>query len=193
VQKKYKTIMANKNKDYSIADANKILEDFQKLSGVDPLILSQKPIDAYFRALLYKVLMDFNYMNDRQIEDFFWSKRIKRTRVAVYHAIRKIDLYYHNYSDFRNVYNIYFDDKIEEFKLLDNKIKGRAEELDNRVKGILPKKQNDALQLLINSLPAYKRDEVYEMVNLRVKSWAWKSKDKCEVIESSDGVTSSAW
>ena len=127
--------MANKNKDYSIADANKILEDFQELSGVDPLILSQKPIDAYFRALLYKVLMDFNYMNDRQIEDFFWSKRVKRTRVAVYHAIRKIDLYYHNYSDFRNVYNIYFDDKIEEFKLLDNKIKGKAEELDNRVKG----------------------------------------------------------
>jgi hypothetical protein len=31
------------------------------------------------------------------------------------------------------------------------------------------------------------------MVNLRVKSWNWKSKDKCEVIESSDGVTSSAW
>jgi hypothetical protein len=193
VQKKYKTIMANKNKDYSIADANKILEDFQELSGVDALSLSRKPIDAYFRALLYKVLMDFNYMNDRQIEDFFWSKRIKRTRVAVYHAIRKIDLYYHNYSDFRNVYNIYFDDKIEEFKLLDNKIKGRAEELDNRVKGILPKKQNDALQLLINSLPSYRRDEVYEMVNLRVKSWNWKSKDKCEVIESSDSVTSSAW
>ena len=185
--------MANKNKDYSIADANKILQDFQELSGVDPLILSQKPIDAYFRALLYKVLMDFNYMNDRQIEDFFWSKRIKRTRVAVYHAIRKIDLYYHNYSDFRNVYNIYFDDKIEEFKLLDNKIKGRAEELNNRVKGILPKKENDALQLLINSLPSYRRDEVYEIVNLRVKSWTWKSKDKCEVIESSDGVASSAW
>jgi hypothetical protein len=198
VQIKYKTIikktiMANKNKDYSISDANKILEDFQELSGVDPLILSQKPIDAYFRALLYKVLMDFNYMNDRQIEDFFWSKRIKRTRVAVYHAIRKIDLYYHNYSDFRNVYNIYFDDKIEEFKLLDNKIKGKAEELNNRVKGILPKKENDALQLLINSLPSYRRDEVYEIVNLRVKSWSWKSKDKCEVIESSDGVTSSAW
>ena len=185
--------MANKNKDYSIADANKILEDFQELSGVDPLILSQKPIDAYFRALLYKVLMEFNYMNDRQIEDFFWTKRIKRTRVAVYHAIRKIDLYYHNYSDFRNVYNIYFDDKIEEFKLLDNKIKSKAEELDNRVKGKLPKKENDALQLLINSLPLYRRDEVYEMVNLRVKSWNWKSKDKYEVIESSDGVTSSAW
>ena len=74
--------MANKNKDYSIADANKILEDFQELSGVDALSLSRKPIDAYFRALLYKVLMDFNYMNDRQIEDFFWTKRIKRTRVA---------------------------------------------------------------------------------------------------------------
>ena len=39
--------MANKNKDYSIADANKILKDFQELSGVDPLILSQKPVDAY--------------------------------------------------------------------------------------------------------------------------------------------------
>ena len=40
--------MANKNKDYSIADANKILEDFQELSGVDPLILSQKPNRCIF-------------------------------------------------------------------------------------------------------------------------------------------------
>lgn len=185
--------MANKNKDYSIENANKILQDFQELSGVDPLILSRKPIDVYFRALLYKVLMDFNYMNDRQIEGFFWTKQVKRTRVAIYHAVSKIDLYYHNYPDFRKVYNVYFDNKIEEFKLLENKIKGKADNLNNRVKDVLPQKENDALQLLINSLPLYRRDEVYEMVNLRVKSWSWKSKDKCEVIECSAGVTSSAW
>ena len=49
--------MANKRKDYSNVNANKILKDFENLSQVDPLIKSQRSKDVYFRALLYKVLI----------------------------------------------------------------------------------------------------------------------------------------
>ena len=63
--------MANRRKDYSTVNANKILKDFEKLSGVDPLIKSQRSKDVYYRALLYRVLMEFNYMNDRQVEGLF--------------------------------------------------------------------------------------------------------------------------
>jgi hypothetical protein len=38
--------MANRRKDYSTVNANKILKDFEKLSGVDPLIKSQKSKDV---------------------------------------------------------------------------------------------------------------------------------------------------
>ena len=185
--------MSNKRADYSKVQANRMLKEFESLSGVDPLIYSQKPKDAYFRALLYKVLMDFNYMNDRQIAEFFLTKGITRTRVAVFHAVSKVDIYYLNYSDFRDVYNVYFDDKAEESKELDNKLiekaKGASDRANKKFKEII----KDDLYFLIHKLPLDKRDEIYELVNLRVKSWDWKSKDKCEIIESSDGLSSRAY
>jgi len=185
--------MSNKRTDYSKTEANRMLKEFQSLSGVDPLIYSQKPKDAYFRALLYKVLMDFNYMNDRQIAEFFLTKGITRTRVAVFHAVSKVDIYYLNYSDFRDVYNVYFDDKAEESKELDNKLMEKAKDASDRAVQNLPQFIKDDLYFLIHKLPLDKRNEIYELVNLRVKSWDWKSKDKCEIIESSDGLSSRAY
>ena len=64
--------MANKNKNYNNEDATKTLEYFQEISGVDPFILSKKNEDVYFRALLYKVLMEFNCMNS-----FLKTKELK--------------------------------------------------------------------------------------------------------------------
>lgn len=185
--------MSNKRADYSKVQANRMLKEFESLSGVDPLIYSQKPKDAYFRALLYKVLMDFNYMNDRQIAEFFLTKGITRTRVAVFHAVSKVDIYYLNYSDFRDVYNVYFDDKAEESKELENKLIEKAKDASDRAVQNLPQFIKDDLYFLIHKLPLDKRDEIYELVNLRVKSWDWKSKDKCEIIESSDGLSSRAY
>lgn len=185
--------MSNKRADYSKVQANRMLKEFESLSGVDPLIYSQKPKDAYFRALLYKVLMDFNYMNDRQIAEFFLTKGITRTRVAVFHAVSKVDIYYLNYSDFRDVYNVYFDDKAEESKELENKLIEKAKDASDRAVKNLPQFIKDDLYFLIHKLPLDKRDEIYELVNLRVKSWDWKSKDKCEIIESSDGLSSRAY
>jgi len=185
--------MSNKRADYSKVQANRMLKEFESLSGVDPLIYSQKPKDAYFRALLYKVLMDFNYMNDRQIAEFFLTKGITRTRVAVFHAVSKVDIYYLNYSDFRDVYNVYFDDKAEESKELENKFIEKAKDASDRAVQNLPQFIKDDLYFLIHKLPLDKRNEIYELVNLRVKSWDWKSKDKCEIIESSDGLSSRAY
>ena len=36
----------------------------------------------------------------------------------------------------------------------------------------------------LRDIPKEREDEVYEMLLLRVKSWKWKSKDKCEIVES---------
>jgi hypothetical protein len=185
--------MANKRKDYSNVNANKILKDFENLSQVDPLIKSQKSKDVYFRALLYKVLMEFNYMNDRQVEALFFSKGVKRTRVAIYHAVSKIDMYYDNFADFRELYNVYFDDKLNQTKIIETKIRSKENDLNNRVNSNTLQVKADKLQLLMNEIPAYRRDEAFERLNLMVKSWSWKSKDKCEVIQGDSSVSENAW
>jgi hypothetical protein len=42
-------------------------------------------------------------------------------------------------------------------------------------------------------VPDKRRDEIYEMVNMRIKSWEWKSKDRCEIIESSTSMEGMHW
>ena len=185
--------MANKRKDYSNVNANKILKDFENLSQVDPLIKSQKSKDVYFRALLYKVLMEFNYMNDRQVEALFFSKGVKRTRVAIYHAVSKVDMYYDNFADFRELYNVYFDDKLNQTKIIETKIRSKENDLNNRVNSNTLQVKADKLQLLINKVPSHRRDEIFKTLDLRIKSWAWKSRDKCLVIEGDSSVFENAW
>ena len=76
------------------------------------------------------------------------------------------------------------------------KERARLERLKNKtkdIKQIILNKEKDALALLIDTIPDNKRDEIYEMVNLRVKSWDWKSKDKCEVIECGTSMEGMHW
>jgi len=185
--------MNTQTKDYNSEEADNILAKYVELTNMQITSKSKKTKEAYTRALFYKVLMQFNFMNDRQASDYFLDKGAIRNRSSIFHALSKIDMYYTTYKDFRNIYNIYFDDKLIENKLIEDKIKAKHKGLTLRLNSNMSNYNNDSLQLLINSLPDNKRDEVFEIVELRVKSWAWKSRDKCEIIESTDGISASIY
>ena len=53
-------------------------------------------------------------------------------------------------------------------------------------------KTNPILDIL-QDIPEDKIDEVIERINIIKKSWDWKSKDKCEVIEASSGISDFAY
>ena len=185
--------MIKTNKDYNITEANKIFEKYNSLSRFDPLIKTRKTKSVYFRALLYKVLIDFNFMNDRQITDFFLTKGKKMNRVAILQAVKKIDIYYRDFQDFRELYDVYYGDKIEQRKLIEEKQKNRINQFNRKVAQTLPNYKKDALEVLIDTIPLNKRDEILEFVNMRVKSWSWKSKDNYEIIEATAGITESTF
>ena len=46
---------------------------------------------------------------------------------------------------------------------------------------------------MVEYIPEDKIDEVIERINIIKKSWDWKSKDECEVIEASSGVSDFAY
>ena len=189
--------------DYNLKEANKILANLVELTGFNIQDNSRKPTQAYLRAILYKNLITFNYMNDRQISSWFKTQGLTKDRVSILHAIKKIDVYFLNYQGFRNVYNTYYDDRIEESKALSLKTKKtKKNDNFNSPNGFaLPNDSalpnnlliDDPLQNLINKLPMDKRWEIYETLNLRVKSWSWKSNDYCEIIQGSEGVSSTAF
>ena len=53
-------------------------------------------------------------------------------------------------------------------------------------------KTNPILEVL-QDIPEDKIDEVIERINIMKKSWDWKSKDKCKVIEASSGISDFAY
>ena len=46
---------------------------------------------------------------------------------------------------------------------------------------------------VMHNIPEDKRDEVIERIMILKKSWDWKSKDECKVIESSTSMEGMHW
>ncbi len=153
-------ITYNKNK------AIELYNDFKQLTKVDVFNKSRKTKIMTLRSLFYKVLQDNNFMNDREIAEFFTEMEDKRNRSSIYASLTKMEHYYLNFDYFREIYDLYFYDLKEhqgQYKL---------------------DRQQDKLDSLIDTVECkIRRDELYEMVNLRIKSWSWKVKDRCEIIE----------
>jgi hypothetical protein len=176
-------------KTYNKKQAEILVQDFTELQNIDLYATDRKTRNVVLRTLFYKVLIDKNNMNDREISEFFKEKDVKRERSSIYHALGKVDLYYETYDYFRKAYDLYFDDKLE----IHNKIKEKQIRLYNKNKKvsdkIVPKNDKDELQAIIDTLTGSKRAEVLELVRLRVKSWEWKSKDQCEIITCSENIS----
>ena len=180
-------------KDYCKESADNLIESFKELTGFDCSSSSRKNKDAYLRALSYKILTDLNFMNDRQVSEYFNSKGVHRDRSSIYHALSKIGMYYTNSSNFRKHYDLYFTDMgiqkkatIEEKEI---KIRKAAKKVYNNNPDTLPER----FKKLVDGIPRYRLEEVYEMLNLKVKSWEWKSKNEYEIIEGDNGVGNSTW
>jgi hypothetical protein len=107
-------------------------------------------------------------MNDRMISEYFAEYGIKRNRASIFVGLNKISQYYNHYNHFKQLYDSYFSD-------------GSRYNTNTH-------KPGDALDELVFSLPKDRRREIYELVNLRVKSWNWKTKDECKIVTCSESI-----
>jgi hypothetical protein len=180
--------MANINKDYNITEADKIFNKYNSLCTFDPLIKTRETKAVYFRALLYKVLMHFNYMNDRQVADYFLLKGKKTNRVSILQAVKKTGIYYRDFSDFRTLYDVYFGDNAQIRRLIEEKKENIIIKNKKRFAKRIPNRINDKLHNFVDTIPKDRQQEILERLQLMVKSWSWKSKDRCEIIEASEGI-----
>jgi galactose mutarotase-like enzyme len=169
--------------DYNKENADELARDFEKLTGIDINSTSRETKTMINRTLFYKILIDVNFMNDRMISDWFESRGVKRNRASIFQSLKKISIYYKTYPSFRNIYNVYFNDKAEEFLTLEQTQQKRLNDSKQNIHTNTLKKDKDALELLIDTIPQDRRGEIREIVSLRVKSWSWKTKDECKIIE----------
>ena len=182
-----------KIRTYNVEAAKQLADRFVEVTKVDLTSTSRHQEEAYFRALLYKIMVDINGMNDRMISDWFQDIGVKRNRSSIFHALKKIDVYYESYVKFRNVYDLFFDDKKKERKRIEDKKSERIRIINERITRKLETGERNKINELADVIPEDRIEEMYEMMTLRIKSWSWKSKDRCEVIQSSTSMDGMCW
>jgi len=182
-----------KIRTYNVEAAKQLSEKFVEITGLDLTSKTRYQEESYLRALLYKIMVDINGMNDRMISEWFQDIGVKRNRSSIFHALRKINVYYENYVKFRNVYDLFFDDKKRQRERIESRRSERVRIINERIAKKLETGERNKIHELADVIPDDRIDEMYEMMNLRIKSWQWKSKDKCEVIDSSTSMEGMHW
>ena len=174
---------------YNKEKADELAQEFMAKTGVDVFLTTRKAEQVFLRTLFYKVLVNYNGMIDQNIEDWYKEHGVPKNRSSIYTALTKIDMYYKLNDKFRDAYDIYFNNKINERIALEKAKMKALDSIKNKNKQVILKKDKDALDLLIDSIESDRRKEIYELVNLRVKSWEWKSKDQCKIINCSENIS----
>jgi hypothetical protein len=167
---------------YNKQIADDLAKDYEQLTGIELNSNSRKTEIMITRTLFYKILKDLNFMTDEMISDWFSTRGVQKGRSSITHAVKKIGIYYKSFASFRNTYNVYFNDKAEEFLTIEQAQKKRLNDSKQNIYTNTLNKDKDALEVLIDTIPEDKREEVREIVSLRVKSWGWKTKDECQVF-----------
>ena len=99
---------------YNKEKADELAEEFIAKTGVDVFSTTRKAEQVFLRTLFYKVLVNYNEMIDQNIEDWYKEHGVSKNRSSIYIALKKIDMYYKLNDTFRDIYDIYFNNKIKE-------------------------------------------------------------------------------
>lgn len=86
-------------------------------------------------------------------------------------------------------------DEIDKIHYTENKLKNsetKNEILTEKIK-TLEARLNDPIMQVLKDITPEQRLQAEERLTLLKQSWAWKYEDKCEIIESSDGISGSAY
>tara|TARA_R110002124_G_scaffold210363_1_gene376908 strand:+ start:358 stop:897 length:540 start_codon:yes stop_codon:yes gene_type:complete len=176
--------------DYNKDNADELAKDFELLTGINLGNDSRETEIMITRTLFYKVLKDLNFMNDRMISEWFALRGSKKGRSSITHALSKVSVYYKSYANFRTKYNIYFNDKAEEFITLEKSKRKALKDIKDNLNTNIANKGKDGLEVIINTVTnQYRRDELRDLIDMRIKSWSWKSKDEYQIIEGGESIT----
>jgi hypothetical protein len=175
--------------DYNKENADELAKDFESLTGINLGSDSRETEIMITRTLFYKVLKDLNFMNDRMISEWFALRGSKKGRSSITHALTKIGVYYKSYANFRTKYNIYFNDKAEEFITLEKSQRKAIKDIKDNLHTNIRNKDKDGLEILIDTVSnQFRRDELRDLIDMRIKSWSWKNKDECQIIEGGESL-----
>ena len=200
-------------------ELNEISERIIKMSGID--IFKNTRVTEYveLRSLACYIFKKKMHMTLIDIAKFFKSRGKSMDHATVIHSVKRYSIY-RNTNNTLKMYQSCFKfklndavdyDAIDRITFLQQKckkiakknseLKKKIQELNYKIQELNYKKDTyttdeEKVLRLLEDLPKTQIKEVFERIRLLKKSWAWKSKevkDRCEIIESSAGLSHRAY
>lgn len=117
-----------------------------------------------YRSLFNTIAMRKYKIKPTQLARFFTKRGLKYSHDKVLHSFSKFEEYSANLPELKTYFGMFFKEAIK-----------------NKETVFIRKNKLTPLQELTSNLTPEQEAEIYEMVNLRIKSWSWKSRDKITV------------
>lgn len=181
----------------NIEDIKKIGDSVKEVSGLDIFDNTRRRDYVEMRALVCYVLRKKLRIGLTNIALYFQSEGKTMHHATVIHLVKMYPMYKRYNSRLASI-----EESFEELNSLefnqDSYIRNqyltyKYDELRQKHKDLKDNIKTNPILEVLQDIPEDKIDEVIERINILKKSWDWKSKDKCEVIEASSGISDFAY
>lgn len=177
------------------SNSEKVVSCVIEMSNVNIFSNTRERKFVELRALVCWIFREQLGMGWTHIALFFESKGKSMNHATVIHLVKMYPSYKNYNKELQKIEDC-FDlkpnpkfDNVEQFYYL----KIRGEHFEHKYNKLKEDIKKDKVIDVIRDIPNDKQDEIIERIKLWTKSWEWKSKDKCEIINASSGISESTY
>ena len=181
----------------NIEDIKKIGDSVKEVSGLDIFDNTRRRDYVEMRALVCYVLRKKLRIGLTNIALYFQSEGKTMHHATVIHLVKMYPMYKRYNSrlasieeSFEQLNNLEFN---QDSYIRNQYLSYNYDKLQEKYKDLKDTIKTNPILDVLKDIPEDKIDEVIERINILKKSWDWKSKDKCEVIEASSGISDFAY
>ena len=181
----------------NIEDIKKIGESVKEVSGLNIFDNTRRRDYVEMRALVCYVLRKKLRIGLTNIALYFQSEGKTMHHATVIHLVKMYPMYKRYNSrlasiedSFEQLNNLEFN---QDSYIRNQYLSYNYDKLQEKYKNLKDNIKTNPILDVLQDIPEDKIDEVIERINIIKKSWDWKSKDKCEVIEASSGISDFAY
>jgi len=181
----------------NIEDIKKIGDSVKEVSGLNIFDNTRRRDYVEMRALVCYVLRKKLRIGLTNIALYFQSEGKTMHHATVIHLVKMYPMYKRYNSrlasieeSFEQLNNLEFN---QDSYIRNQYLSYNYDKLQEKYKNLKDNIKTNPILDVLQDIPEDKIDEVIERINILKKSWDWKSKDKCEVIEASSGISDFAY
>ena len=181
----------------NIEDIKKIGDSVKEVSGLNIFDNTRRRDYVEMRALVCYVLRKKLRIGLTNIALYFQSEGKTMHHATVIHLVKMYPMYKRYNSrlasiedSFEQLNNLEFN---QDSYIRNQYLSYNYDKLQEKYKNLKENIKTNPILDVLQDIPEDKIDEVIERINIIKKSWDWKSKDKCEVIETSSGISDFAY